>query len=397
MLAGAPLRTHLAALRGEREREAGAALRFRAVACAFACAVLTPSSHSIPTACTRIRLSTAYAQSGGDVQIMRGRAHIGPAEGYRATCPWDENSDAAALAAWKAARPVLNPANDRIGDLLIDHPAGAGQTEALAEMAAGHTGRRAPIGVPHLLERLSKPTCPWTKERAYRNAHYAASEQATEVERIEAEVAANALAAVLHQRFGTLAEAFLEADDDRNGRIAPAELRRLLHVHNLSQTDVAALIASVDTNGDGDIQFNEFAALVDAWFGSMKEAPRAGRANPVAAHYAATSAKGAIPTSPQKLPPRPPPFAVESSPLAGVKAAKRSAAAMAGTNPAVPTDETVIWTHEHDSSTNQSHARDVMEAGASGSIHTLAQARAAVAESTAAYKLRHHAASNPLW
>jgi len=332
--------------------------------------------------------------------MSRGRAHIGPSEGYSVTCPWDESSDAAALAAWNAARPALKPTTDRIGNLLIDHSAGAGRTEALAEITEGHTGRRRPIGIPHLLERLSKPTCPWTKERAYRNAHCAANEHDAEVERIEAEVAANALAAVLHQRFATLAEAFLEADDDRNGRISPAELRRLLHVHNLSQTDVGALIASVDANHDGEIQFNEFAALVHAWFGEHhfgKEAPRAGRANPATAHHAAISAKGAIPTSPQKLPPRPPPFAVDSSALAGTKAAKRSAAAMARTNPAVPTDETSIWTHEHDSSTNKSHARELMEAGASGNIQTLAEARAAVAASTAAYKLRHHAASTPLW
>lgn len=64
----------------------------------------------------------------------------------------------------------------------------------------------------------------------------------------------------------TIRQAFEAFDDDGNGAISALELRQVLTKpgtpdSKLSITEVKAIISRFDTNGDGELQFDEFAAL----------------------------------------------------------------------------------------------------------------------------------------
>eukprot|EP00010_Vexillifera_abyssalis_P003996 CAMPEP_0201551978 /NCGR_PEP_ID=MMETSP0173_2-20130828/12176_1 /ASSEMBLY_ACC=CAM_ASM_000268 /TAXON_ID=218659 /ORGANISM="Vexillifera sp., Strain DIVA3 564/2" /LENGTH=143 /DNA_ID=CAMNT_0047962357 /DNA_START=41 /DNA_END=469 /DNA_ORIENTATION=- len=58
-------------------------------------------------------------------------------------------------------------------------------------------------------------------------------------------------------------QTFKEADSDKNGAIDNKELGRILADlgHNLSSTEIATLVKSVDADNSGEIEFNEFVDL----------------------------------------------------------------------------------------------------------------------------------------
>ena len=59
-----------------------------------------------------------------------------------------------------------------------------------------------------------------------------------------------------------------EVDDDASGTIDPTELKlalgRLGVAQNLSQSELAAIVAMADTDGDGNVEYREFIAMVES-------------------------------------------------------------------------------------------------------------------------------------
>ncbi|KAF9900012.1 hypothetical protein BX616_002742 [Lobosporangium transversale] len=60
-----------------------------------------------------------------------------------------------------------------------------------------------------------------------------------------------------------LKEAFANYDKDKNGRIATSELKQLIQ-QDVSDETLANVIKQFDTNGDGELDFNEFVGLMKA-------------------------------------------------------------------------------------------------------------------------------------
>ena len=63
----------------------------------------------------------------------------------------------------------------------------------------------------------------------------------------------------LEERFRYLAKAFLSADSDRSGYLDSGEIRRLCNMYNLPTNDVESVLRYVDINGNGRVNYNEFA------------------------------------------------------------------------------------------------------------------------------------------
>ena len=63
----------------------------------------------------------------------------------------------------------------------------------------------------------------------------------------------------LEERFKSLAKAFLSADVDRSGYLDAGEIRHLCKIYNLPTNEVDIVLRHVDINGDGRVNYNEFA------------------------------------------------------------------------------------------------------------------------------------------
>ena len=336
--------------------------------------------------------------TNGDAIYVRAKAKVHISEGP--TCPWDAASDAAEKQKWLNGRKNFQVAaahnSDSMYGLLVNHAGSdkAGHTEALQEMEAGHTGRRPPIGVPHLLERLAKPTCPWTKQKTFSRAHYEHNAHDDQVAHIAAETAAGALAAALHAKFATMQEAFLEVDDDRNGKISPAELRRMMRLFNLETSKLGDLIAEMDKDESGDLDFAEFATLVRSWFGELAAVPvlvAGAKSHTAHAAYERATGRGGVKKAERPLPP-PPPFAREGDGLPDHKPKLKPKHRHTADD-----ESSSLWTPEHDGSTNISNAKEMMAEGAAATDAEMAAARREVAKVREELKMKHHHASRPLW
>ncbi len=63
----------------------------------------------------------------------------------------------------------------------------------------------------------------------------------------------------LEERFKSLAKAFLSADVDRSGYLDAGEIRHLCKIYNLPTNEVDIVLRHVDINGNGRVNYNEFA------------------------------------------------------------------------------------------------------------------------------------------
>lgn len=74
----------------------------------------------------------------------------------------------------------------------------------------------------------------------------------------------------LQAHFPTCHAAFLSLDVDRSGRIEGGELSRVLSIFNLPVAAAEPVLARLDRDGDGRLDYNEFCA---AYFGARSPAP----------------------------------------------------------------------------------------------------------------------------
>ncbi|CAF0889606.1 unnamed protein product [Brachionus calyciflorus] len=67
-------------------------------------------------------------------------------------------------------------------------------------------------------------------------------------------------------------QAFNEIDKDGDGRITSTELGDVFRATGLNHSDeeVKKMIAEIDTNNNGTIEFNEFLSMIANKFGSLK-------------------------------------------------------------------------------------------------------------------------------
>ena len=60
-------------------------------------------------------------------------------------------------------------------------------------------------------------------------------------------------------------QAFDKLDEDKNGYITPDELSKALEEqHTLTEKEIDSIIDEVDVNGDGNIDYPEFLAMIKA-------------------------------------------------------------------------------------------------------------------------------------
>jgi len=72
------------------------------------------------------------------------------------------------------------------------------------------------------------------------------------------------LACALSSKFGTIRGAFLHLDNDRSGKIDAAEFRAVLQLYHFDKSAAEEIVRTLDTNGDGLIEYHEFVELLDA-------------------------------------------------------------------------------------------------------------------------------------
>mmetsp|Transcript_34520 Transcript_34520/g.88325 ORF Transcript_34520/g.88325 Transcript_34520/m.88325 type:complete len:193 (+) Transcript_34520:205-783(+) len=82
----------------------------------------------------------------------------------------------------------------------------------------------------------------------------------------------------LHAHFASCHAAFLSIDVDRSGRIEADELARVLAVYSLPGEAASPVLARLDRDQDGRLDYNEFCA---AYFGSRSPAPSPKQAAPL--------------------------------------------------------------------------------------------------------------------
>merc|ERR1719174_1169172 len=66
----------------------------------------------------------------------------------------------------------------------------------------------------------------------------------------------------IEQRYSSIREAFMRLDRDNNGTLDRPEILAVLSEFNIQPRHLNALIASIDTNGDGVVSFSEFSAAL---------------------------------------------------------------------------------------------------------------------------------------
>ena len=71
--------------------------------------------------------------------------------------------------------------------------------------------------------------------------------------------------AALNNRYGSIGRAFQFMDGDRSGRISRTEIVDALKLLNVpvDSAELTAMLSRCDVNGDGQIDYQEFAALLD--------------------------------------------------------------------------------------------------------------------------------------
>jgi len=71
------------------------------------------------------------------------------------------------------------------------------------------------------------------------------------------------LSSRLQERFGSIRAAFLHLDTDRSALLDAAEFRKILELYNFEPGVAEAMVAALDTDNDGLIEFYEFVDLLD--------------------------------------------------------------------------------------------------------------------------------------
>ena len=74
----------------------------------------------------------------------------------------------------------------------------------------------------------------------------------------------------LAERFGSIRAAFLHLDTDRSSCLDAAEFRNILELYSFEPSLAEEMVAALDGNGDGLIEFYEFVQLLEGSVGGVK-------------------------------------------------------------------------------------------------------------------------------